>query len=177
MSELLDRAERGEASEADVVRHLRAEPRTWRFLGDLALQARASFARVLGHKHLGLKHSMQFKADEVLAEVAGPNPTPLERLLAERIATTWLELYALDMMVAQEVKPGVGKLLPAGVEAADKRRGRAHRRYLAAIHELALVRRLLVPALRVHIDQRRQVRAEDVTPPRPALPPSGAAGS
>lgn len=172
---MLDLAELGKVPEAEVIKVLRQHPRMWRYWGDLEIQARASFARALGGKEgVYLKVSAEWKAKELLDAIAGPAPSPLERLLASRIATCWIELHALDLMVAQEVKPGVGRLGPDAIDAADKRRGRAHKRYLAAIHELALVRRLLVPAVRVHIDQRRHTEATDVTPALPALPPRGA---
>jgi hypothetical protein len=172
LSRTLDRAELGEIPEPQLIKVLRQHPRMWRYWGDLEIQARASFARAIGGKNgIPLKISAEWKAKEICDGIAGPSPSPLERLLASRIATCWIELHGLDLMIAQEVKPGVGHLGGDALEAADKRRGRAHRRYLAAIHELALVRRLLVPAVRVHIDQRRQVPAADVTPARPALPP------
>jgi hypothetical protein len=180
LSRALDLAELGDLPEAEVIRALRRHPRTWRHVGDLALQARASFARACGGRNLALARAAEWKAQELVDEIAGASPSPLERLLAERVATSWLELHMLDLVCAQELKPGVGRLDAHALEAADKRRGRAHRRYLAAIHELALVRRLLVPAVRVHIDQRRQAPTRDVTPAAPpiaALPPRGASSS
>lgn len=145
-----------EASHAEAVQYLEAHPAVRDQLGDLARQARAALASALAPKNAAQRYSVEHAARKLAADVAGDAPTPLERLLAERIATAWLELHMLDLVVARETQPGLGPLTPDALEAADHRRGRAHKRYLAAIHELALVRRLLVPPVRVHIDQRRQ---------------------
>jgi hypothetical protein len=72
------------------------------------------------------------------AEVAGPDPSPLESLLAARVVSTWLAVNYSETVCAQ------AKGLPLRLaEFALKRAESAHRRHLAAVAGLATVRRLL----------------------------------
>jgi hypothetical protein len=72
-------------------------------------------------------------------ELAGSRPKPLVRLLAERATLGWLETHYLDTVAAQN--PG---LSGPRLTELTRRRDAAHRRYLAALTSLALVRRLLL---------------------------------
>ncbi len=79
-------------------------------------------------------------------ELSGPTPTPLERLLAERIVACQLHLDYLELNYARQVEKGnltdmKTYLLYEGCV------NRAHQRTLAAIKMLALVRKLALPVL------------------------------
>jgi hypothetical protein len=77
-------------------------------------------------------------------ELAGPNPTPLEHLLCQRIATCHL---ALHLMESSKVEYASGQPFNNDDEEHwEMLKNRAQRRYLDAILALAKVRRLLVPA-------------------------------
>jgi hypothetical protein len=79
-------------------------------------------------------------------ELAGPNPTVIEKLLAGRVALCWLDCYYMDTM----------SYLSMGVDGPDfmlgeyyqRRQNRAHRRYLSACKALATCRKLALPAVR-----------------------------
>jgi hypothetical protein len=75
------------------------------------------------------------------AELAGESPSPLERLLASRVALTWLEVNYLDILVAQAAGAGEARL-----RALQGQQDSASRRHLASVRQLAVVRRLLRPA-------------------------------
>jgi hypothetical protein len=83
--------------------------------------------------------------------VAGGNPTPLERLLAERVVACWLHLHHLEMLYARKdsLTVELGTYYQRSIDRAQKR-------YLAAIQTLARVRKLAVPVLQVNI-AREQV--------------------
>jgi hypothetical protein len=72
-------------------------------------------------------------------EVAGEEPSPLERLLAERVAMTYLEVQHFDALYAQNMR----ELTIPQHEFHQKRLDKAHRRHLSAIKTLAQVRKLL----------------------------------
>ena len=74
-------------------------------------------------------------------ELAGVDPTPLERLLTERVVATWLQLQFFEQLYFQNV----GKLSFAQAEYYHKYVDRAHKRHLSAIRTLAQVRKLLKP--------------------------------
>lgn len=144
---------------------MRAMPEFWKVAGDLAYQARSSFAHGLAKADLVFDTSLEWMANGLERELGQGGASPLESLLIKRIVVTWVELYGLDMLVAQKG----AALHPGALEALDLRRLRAHKRYLTAIRELAQVRRLLVPPIRVNVDARTAHVA------RPELPPKSGA--
>lgn len=92
---------------------------------------------------------MRQKLVGLKAELQGPTPTPVERLLADRVGVCWLQVHQLDVQSAtgEAATPSPQGLL------AQKRLESANRRYLLAIKQLATVRKLLRPDLpKVRID-------------------------
>jgi hypothetical protein len=69
----------------------------------------------------------------------GQNPSPLERLLSERVVVTWLEVQFFEALYAQNMP----NLTIPQAEHYQKRLDRAHRRHLSAIRALAQIRKLL----------------------------------
>ena len=110
------------------------------------------------------REASRLKFFEVEAELAGPNPTPTEALLAENAALCWLDL---NLRRARWADAELDGGIPLAVAAyCQKRIDAAHRRFLAAVKAIAVVRKLGVPDLRVSIDQRSVTVAG---PPPPAL--------
>lgn len=89
-------------------------------------------------------------ADSIRAELAGPAPSPLERLWVERIVVCWLLANQLDLA---DACAGSRSLTLAEFDA--KRADRAHRRFLSAVKTLAEVRRLAAPSVQVNIAERQ----------------------
>ena len=87
------------------------------------------------------------RAAELRRELAGAEPTPLERLLVSRIAACWLQLHYAEMRYTQNL----GKLTMEQGEYHQRKIDRAQKRYLTAIKALAQVRRLLTPTVQVNI--------------------------
>jgi hypothetical protein len=83
--------------------------------------------------------------------LAGANPTPVERLLVERVVACWLQVQDADVRYAQ----GQKELTFAQGEYYQRRMERAHKRYLSALRTLALVRKLAVPVLQVNIAKKQ----------------------
>jgi hypothetical protein len=69
-------------------------------------------------------------------EVAGPNPTPLEKLLAFRVVIAWSVVSILDRHT-----------LVSADNALSSRADRAHRRLMISVRTLAQIRRLPAPTL------------------------------
>jgi hypothetical protein len=82
------------------------------------------------------------------AEVAGPNPTPLERVLAQTAALAWLALRAYEVKSAFDQIPG--KPL-AHADSHQRRIDRANRRLMSTLKMLATVRRLAVPTAQIKV--------------------------
>src|SRR6516165_10820796 len=73
-----------------------------------------------------------------MRELAGPEPSVVERLLAERAVLCWMQLAHADALAAQSLSQS--KLLG---DFWAKRQSGAHRRYLTALAALVTLRLLL----------------------------------
>jgi hypothetical protein len=92
---------------------------------------------------------------DLAAELAGPNPSPVERVLAETAATSW---FAFRMSEAQYAAGATseGGMTLAQSEHAQRRTDRAHRRLMSTLKTLAAVRRFALPAVQINL-ARQQV--------------------
>src|SRR5262245_37576683 len=153
MRKFLKRAHSGDASTLPVLRKMLENPATVDALGgDLARQAELSFIEAAAGKNLSFREALVRKLELMRAQLAGPDPTPLERLLVERVVACWLQVQDDDIRYAQGQK--VRTIVQGDYQ--QRRMDHAHRRYLSAIKTLALVRKLALPVLQVNI-ARKQV--------------------
>jgi hypothetical protein len=142
---LVGRARGGDASALPALRDLLdRRPDLWRHYGDLAEHAEVSWVAVAAGTDLMLAESLRRKAAEMRAELAGPAPTPLERLLADRAVACWLQVNYCDAAAA---RAGGASVRQAAL--ASRRQESAQRRFLQAIGALAALRRLMPPAKEV----------------------------
>jgi hypothetical protein len=96
------------------------------------------------------------RARRMSLEIAGENPTPLEGLLAERIASLWVLVEAQEaLLFAWYSRENIGRTSPAFVIQMCKIQENTSRRYLAAIKTLAQVRKL--QASKPHVQFNTQV--------------------
>jgi len=119
--------------------------------GNMALQVQAALIRKAAGTNLFFKEGLEAKMGQLRTDLAGTDPTPLERLLADRIALCWLSLHNAEARFAQ-----TEGLTWKQTESWQRWIDAAHRRYLSAVKTLATVRKLALPALQVNI-ARRQV--------------------
>jgi hypothetical protein len=144
LRKLLRQAQRGDRTVLPQLRQtLDAEPAIWRRVGDLAAHARAAWLDLLAGPDLGLRACAERQLDELQAELAGPDPSPLEKLLVQRVTACWLQVQHADAVYAQTLKAdGRASVL----REILRRQESAQRRHLAAVKQLALIRKLLRPA-------------------------------
>jgi len=91
------------------------------------------------------EEALMARLDLMRAEVAGPDPSPLEVLLAERICSLWLLIEALEMLVSVQLLadlPREQRSPMPFLQHVFKWQESANRRFLSAIRELARVRKL-----------------------------------
>jgi hypothetical protein len=98
----------------------------------------------LGEHRTAAHCLMRDEMGQVADRLAGPNPTPIERLLADRAALCWLDAHVCDLRGLQSMGTGA-----EGVTL--RRRDAAHRRYLSALKALAAVRKVSVVAVQVNV--------------------------
>jgi hypothetical protein len=155
--EVLKRAAKGEETIRPLVLRLldRDQGRGGRLLaiyGDVFGFARAALVRPVAGGNVATQEAMERKIDAVRDELAGPNPTPLERILSERAALCWFDAHEMDRRFSDTPSGTTFK----DAEYRQSRRDRAQKRFLAACKTLATVRKLAVPAIQVNF-ARNQV--------------------
>jgi len=152
LRKFLNRAQSGDASTLSVLYKRMENPKFVRQCGgDLAHQAEQSLIEAAAGKDLAFQEALTRKLELMRGELAGSNPTSLERLLVERVVACWLQVQDADVRYGQgqkdcTMKPG---------EYQQKRQDRAHKRYLSALKTLALVRKLALPVLQVNIASKQ----------------------
>jgi len=106
--------------------------------------------RTLAHTAAGgdplTEEALYAKLDTMRAEIAGEDPTPLEVLLTERVVSLWMLTTLLEVLIATQYRRNVGdgpeRTSPSYIIQQSWILGSATRRSLAAIKELARVRKL-----------------------------------
>jgi hypothetical protein len=145
-----------------VLRELLNRPHWVEACGNLAAHFEQTLIRKFSGEDLAVSEGLRRKLDSLRVELGGPTPTPLERLLVERITACWLHLYHLETCYAG--KDGVSLELGGYYQKCIDR---AHRRYLTAIKTLAVVRKLALPVLQVNIARKQvKVAGPDALPAR-----------
>jgi hypothetical protein len=90
--------------------------------------------------------AMNAKLDQAQRELEGPDPTPLERLLAERAAYCWFDVYRREFVYENNSGMSIQQ-----AEHHLRKIDMAHKRFLTACKTLATVRKMAIPALQVNI--------------------------
>ena len=143
MRQLLLRAQAGDPAVLPQLRELLdARPALWQRLGDLASHVEEALLGQAAGRSLLARESVRRRMDELRAELAGPAASAVETLLVNRVVIFWAQVHLADLEAAQKAKAGA----PQGAHA-ERRVAGAQGRYLAALRQLVLVRKLLRPPL------------------------------
>jgi hypothetical protein len=148
LQELADKAEGGEdGARLELRRRLREEsPEVVARCSDSARSYRRLLAeRVSGGNNPLRKEAISERAGRMALELAGENPTPLEVLLSERVASLWVLVELQEALLATWYYKAKATS-PAFVLQMARLQESAHRRYLAAIKTLAQVQKLQGPS-------------------------------
>jgi len=91
-----------------------------------------------------MQEALQARMQDMRAEIAGENPTPLEVLLTERVVAGWLLVEVLEGLIAAQYQRDVKahRVAPTHIIQQSRILESATKRYLAASRELARVRKL-----------------------------------
>jgi hypothetical protein len=148
----VERAEAGDGSALPVVRDAVTDPLAVALLaGDLPRLAEQGLIAALAANLPGMRETVTWPLEALRAEMLGSAPTPVERLLVDRVAACWLRVQEADIrdaLAAGRFEQGLSKYLVG-------RQSAAHRRFLAALKALELVRKLALPAIRIDVTSRR----------------------
>ena len=129
---------------------------------DIGRKAGRTLARTAAGGDPLTEEALYAKLDAMRAEIAGEDPTPLEVLLTERVVSLWMLTTLLEALMAtqyrRDVDDGTERLSPSYILQQSRILDSATRRYLAAIRDLARVRKLEASAPPVQVNTQVNVR-------------------
>lgn len=121
----------------ELKRVLDEHPSIWRDCYRLVSMTEQAWLDKIAGKNLLLSQSVRRHVEQLKLDLAGPSPSPLEKLLAERIAACWLGVHYAEFAEAAG-DAGGGKEAQMRLKRLDA----ANKRFLAATKALAVSRRL-----------------------------------
>jgi hypothetical protein len=145
---LSKRAEAGDAGARGELRRMvrSSSPEVIGRASDLGRKMGQTLAHTAAGGDPLTEEALLAKLDLMRAEIAGDDPTPLEVLLTERVVSLWMLTALLEALIATQYRKNVGdaseRLSPSYLLQQSRILESANRRYLAAIRELARVRKL-----------------------------------
>jgi hypothetical protein len=156
--EIMKRAELGDTSVVPALRTmLREDDDELLDAGHLARMALACAAAREGDLLTREIYIRQMEKDA--EELAGPNPSPLEKVLAERVAISRFRCYYYECLCVMGLRKDT-----LNVDAhKHKRLAAAQRDFLSACRTLAQVRKLELPFVQVNVADKQQVQNLVVT--------------
>ena len=142
--DLLERAQRGDREAVPALRtYLDGNSQIWQSAGDLAAQTEQVLIGVVSGSDLLRAESLRRKLESLKAELSGPTPTPIERLVAARAALSWLQVHTADLdATAILMRDGGATTLSL---YAQRRLDSANRRYMQTLRSLEVIRRIHRP--------------------------------
>lgn len=160
--QLIEQAKSANAGDATAMSLLRQTMKELPWLisgfgGNLAERANRSLIDSITGKHLIQKEAIFLWMEQMRVELAGPNPSAMERLLVDRVVTCWLQTQHADYMVAR-----------ADSDDSQRRQDRAQRRFLSAVKTLATVRKMALP-IRVDVSVAASVETKSAEPAQSGL--------
>jgi hypothetical protein len=150
LNELVRKAEEGDRESVPEIREiLRESPElAWRLM-DYGKMAEWHFIqRMTRDEDLVSKEILECQLAAMREEIVGENPSTIERLLAERIVLTWLQIQLFEGLYAANMQKKSTSIKEDNYH--QKRLDQAHRHHLSAIRMLAQVRKL-GPAIQINI--------------------------
>ena len=99
------------------------------------------------------KRGIELHAQSLERDLAGENPTALERLLIERIVLAWVESHLVDKLCLDNFEFHFA--FQDGHAFYQKWQDRCHRRFLSAVKTLAQVRKLLGVNVQINIAEQQ----------------------
>ena len=150
LGELRTLSERVEEGDKEARRELRkalreSAPGVISQASDIGRRGRWVLIKTVAANDPLTEEALVARLDLMRAEVAGPDPSPLEVLLTERICSLWLLIEVLEMLVSVQLLgdlPRERRSPMSFLQHVFKWQESANRRFLSAIRELARVRKL-----------------------------------
>jgi hypothetical protein len=157
--ELIIRASQGDQSCLPKIRALLADGERGRGFrehnGSSAKWLRHALVEKAAGGSILRQEAIKQELDSIRSELEGPDPTPIERLLAERASLCWFIVHWYENAFAKADGMSIVQ-----ADYSQRRIDKAHARFLSAIRTLAQVRKLALPTLQLNI-ARNQVNVAE----------------
>ena len=151
LTQLVQRGMTGDRTVLPAIRQLLdTRPVLWQEVDSLAAHVEQAWMALLAGPDLVAQEILVRQLQTLKQELEGPQPTPLERLLIERIAVCWLQVQHADLVATRHGQQFVTWI--------QQRQDRLQGRLLAAVKALAQVRKLLRPGPMVQVNIAQQVK-------------------
>jgi hypothetical protein len=153
LRELVEEAEKGTKEAVPEIRQILDDhPHLcWKIM-DLSRLSEGLFVQKMSRdEDLASKEAMGRQLACMREEVAGDNPSPLERLLAERVVATWLQVQFFEGIYASSM---FKNMTFAQADYHHRRIDKAHRRHLSAVKSLAQIRKM-GPTVQINIAEQQ----------------------
>jgi hypothetical protein len=160
--EMLKRAAEGDQSCLPAVQALLADgdrgESYWEAFGSPTVWLRQNITKKAAGDNVLSKEANDQELDAISSELEGPNPTPIERLLAERASLCWFIVHWYENTYTNASGWSLNQAL-----YQQRKIDKAHSRFLSEVRTLAQVRKLALPALQVNIG-KNQVNVAETRP-------------
>ena len=143
LQDLLRLAEQGQEDAVPEIRQILNEhpDLAWRFVDVAQIAEDALIKKMTREEDLATKEIMRCQLEAMREEIAGENPSPLERLLAERIVATWLQIQLFEGLYTSGMSKSSMTIAQGSFH--QKRLEQTYRRHLSAIRALTQMRKPL----------------------------------
>ena len=147
LKELSDRAADGDKRARGELRRLLHEsgPEVIREASEFARIGQSTLIRTAAGSDALREEALVIRLHMMRSEIAGPNPSPLEVLLVEKIVSVWILTEVLELFLSTQLTtelPKSQRMSHSFLKFYPGWQEQAHRRLLSSIRELTRVRRL-----------------------------------
>lgn len=150
--QLRELADKGNTEAREALRkQLQDKPELAQQLTTLAFAAQEGRLQQMLDKMDGARLLFREQMRDMQQRIAGDNPTPLERLLADRVVMCWFDVQDHELRYSMLNGESTYKQF----EWRSRMLDRARNRYLSAVIALAKIRRLALPAMLVNIADKQ----------------------
>jgi hypothetical protein len=154
--ELVNKANGGNAAALAALRqYLDEHAEIWQKVGDLSQHVQENHIRKIANGNLLGAETLRKRAEWMRKDLAGPNPSSLEKVAVDNVMAAWFERHYVDLTYP----PGTGKEL-AMARFVIQLRSSVQKRYDAAMKSLLLIREKM-PAIdeanRKHLRKKRKL--------------------
>ena len=156
LRQVLNRAEKGDKEALAKVREcFAASPNLLRQFGDLIGISQGNLIEHTASGNELMKEALTRRLEDVKRGLTLPNQSPLETLLVDRVALSWLWMGFTDGQEVQMIVNG-GASFRQG-EHCHRRAEQAERRFFAAVKALATLRRVPAPVVQLTLANQQVV--------------------